>query len=430
MRCTKYFRVFSLATFLAAGLLGCNLFNPFESDRVNDDDADALIHEGYADIRNAEYTKAAENFSKAVLADSSKSDAWYGLAKAVLNQYNLNVFEMLKYSKTEGETNGFMNMPEENAQMYRTGIDTVLKILDQFIDRDTTDKTDKRVRFSNFTTSYTVLQFTNVAILIRNTKANMNSFFNYDDSTAQISLDWAKVKELADTAVVTAIGALASSAQALKVDPDNTVPIFRNFVPDADKLSDEELKNSTIAAADQIIEMSQNLNNNLQRSDVFLNVGNFIDDDGDGCIDEELWDGKDNDGDGEIDEDMRANNTIVYKTNWMDRNVESLKIPTGSNYETLDIDGNGIGREDSEWNFIYADANSRAQSNDHRLLFAVNLTFVADSNGDKIKNKELVRNDTDVNNIKYDLDWRKANVGGCWVNYTEANFLKWFEGRK
>jgi AraC-like DNA-binding protein len=27
------------------------------------------------------------------------------------------------------------------------------------------------------------------------------------------------------------------------------------------------------------------------------------------------------------------------------------------------------------------------------------------------------------------LAWRKANIGGCWANYDEEMFLKWFEGR-
>ena len=42
---------------------------------------------------------------------------------------------------------------------------------------------------------------------------------------------------------------------------------------------------------------------------------------------------------------------------------------------------------------------------------------------------QIIYNDTDITNIKYDLAWRKANIGGCWVNYSEADFLKWFEGR-
>lgn len=429
MRCTKYFRFFTLAAFLSVGLLGCNIFNPFGNERIDDNDTDALVYEGYEDIRHAEYTKAAEHFSKAIKTDSAKSEAWYGLAKAVLNQYNLNVFEMLKYSKTEGQTNGFMEMDDASALKYRTGIDTVLKILDQFIARDTTDRTDKRVRFKSFSTSYTALQLTNVAILIRDTKSNMSNLFEYDNASGQISLDWNQIEELADTAAVTTITALAASAQALKADPDNTYPIFRNFVPDADTLSDEELEGSTLAVADQIIEMSDILSKNTDRTEVFLKVGNFMDDDGDGCIDEEVWDGEDNDGDGEIDEDLRASNTLVFKATWTERTIQGLNIPEGSPYDTLDLDGNGIPRENEEWVFAYEDPDSRKKNRDHRLRFAINLTFVVPEDGDRIKNKELVRLDTDVNHIQYDLDWRKANVGGCWVNYTEENFLKWFEGR-
>lgn len=429
MKCTRYLRFFLLATFLAVGLLGCNIFNPFGSERIEENDSDALVYQGYENIRDAEYTKAAENFSKAINADSNKSEAWYGLAKAVLNQYNLNVFEMLKYAKTEGQTNGFMEMDDISAQKYRTGIDTVLKILDQFVDRDTTNRTDKRVRFKSFSTSYTVLQLVNVAILIRDTKSNMNHLFSYDEASGQINLEWNQIQELADTAAVSTITALAASAQALKADPDNTYPIFRNFVPDADTLSDDELQNSTLAVADQIIDMSDILNKNLDRTDVFLKVGNYMDDDGDGCVDEEVWDGEDNDGDGEIDEDLRATNTLVFRASWTERTVESLKIPAETPYETLDIDGNGIGREDNEWTFAYATPEERARNRDYRLRFAINLTFVVPPDGDRIRNKELVRQDTNLFNIKYDLDWRKANVGGCWVNYTEADFLKWFEGR-
>lgn len=429
MRCTRYFRFFTLAAFLAVGLLGCNIFNPFESERIDDSDTDALVYEGYENIRKAEYTLAAEHFSKAISVDSSKSEAWYGLAKAVLNQYNLNVFEMLKYAKTEGQSNGFMEMDDASALKYRTGIDTVLKILDKFIERDTTGRTDKRVRFTNFTTSYTVLQLVNVAILIRDTKSNMTKLFNYDHATGQINLEWNEIEKLADTAAVTTITALASSAQALKADPDNTVPIFRNFVPEADTMTDEELEGSTLAVADQIIEMSEILNKNANRTDVFIKVGNYMDDDGDGCVDEEIWDGQDNDGDGEIDEDLRASATYVFRASWTERTIESLMIPEGSPYETLDIDGNNIGKEEAEWAFLYTTPEERAMNKDYRLKFTYNLSFIADQNGDKIHNKELVRQDTDIYHLKYDLDWRKANVGGCWVNYTETDFLKWFEGR-
>lgn len=428
MRCTKYFRILTLSAFIAVGLSGCNLFNPFEKENVDENDADALIYEGYQNIRNTEYTKAAERFSKAIQADSTKSDAWFGLAKAVLNQYELNVFEMLKYANMENDQSGFLAMDDASATKYRIAIDTVLNILDQFIARDTSGMTDQRIRFTNFTTSYTVLQFANVAILIRDVKSDMSELFD-TDASGKVSMDWSKLATMADTSAVSAINALASSAKAVQADPSNTYPIIRNFVPSADTLSDDELEEKALSIADQFIEMSDIVMENEDRSDVFIKIGNGIDDDGDGCIDEEVWDGEDNDGDGEIDEDMRDAKTLVFALDWKNRTIESLKKPAGSIYETLDIDGNGIGAEDSEWNFIYPIPEERQTNNDHRLLFAINLTFVEGPNGDKIYNKDLVRMDTDVNNIKYDLDWRKANVGGCWVNYTEADFLKWFEGR-
>ena len=46
-----------------------------------------------------------------------------------------------------------------------------------------------------------------------------------------------------------------------------------------------------------------------------------------------------------------------------------------------------------------------------------------------IEKKELIRKDKDINNIKYDWRKRAEMVGGCWTNYDDEKFLKWFEGR-
>ena len=429
MRLSKYVQFFSLAAMIATSVVGCNIFNPTGKERIDDSDTDALIYEGYIDIQKAEYTRAALNFSKAIHNDSANSRAWYGLAKAVLNQYGLNVFEMLKYAKTENNTNGFMKMSDFEVEKYRVGIDTVLKVVDQFIERDTTGKTDKQIRFSTIANSYTILQLTNVAILVRKASSDANRMFNFDGASNQITIEWSNLQNITSAEAVETVNSLAASAQALKADPDNTFPIFRSFISGVDTVSDEEFKSGTMAVSDQIIEMSENLNNNPERADVFIKVGNGIDDDGDGCIDEEIWDGKDNDGDGDIDEDQRPGSVLVFKTHWDRRAVASLKIPEGSIYETLDIDKNGIPTEPQEWNFIYPEPNDREANNDHRLQFALNITFVPGPGGDMVKNKELARTDTDINNIRYDLAWRKANIGGCWVTYTDVDFLNWFQGR-
>ena len=429
MRLSKYVQFFSLAAMIATCIVGCNIFNPTGKERIDDSDTDALIYEGYIDIQKAEYTRAALNFSKAIHNDSTSSRAWYGLAKAVLNQYGLNVFEMLKYAKTENNTNGFMKMSDVEVEKYRVGIDTVIKIVDQFIDRDTTGKTDKQIRFSTIANSYTILQLTNVAILVRKASSDANRMFNFDVASNQITIEWSNLQNLSSDDAVETVNSLAASAQALKADPDNTFPIFRSFISGVDTVSDEEFKDGTMAVSDQIIEMSDNLNNNPERADAFIKVGNGIDDDGDGCIDEEIWDGKDNDGDGDVDEDQRPGSVLVFKTHWDRRAVASLKIPEGSIYETLDIDMNGTPTEPQEWSFIYPEPNDRDANKDHRLQFAQQLTFIPRKTDELIKNKELARTDTDINNIRYDLAWRKANIGGCWVNYSESDFINWFQVR-
>ena len=43
--------------------------------------------------------------------------------------------------------------------------------------------------------------------------------------------------------------------------------------------------------------------------------------------------------------------------------------------------------------------------------------------------KQDVMEDIDIDNIEYDLTWRKQNIGGCWVNYNEERFEAWFTGR-
>lgn len=429
MKVLKIWIFFAFAILAAFGVVGCNLFNPTNSVHVESDDTQALTYEGYIHIRDYEYTKAAEYFSKAIKSDSSYSEAWFGLAKAVLNQYGLNVFEMLKYTKKVNGISGFFLMEDSVANRYYAGIDTVTKILDKFIDLEKAGKTDKHVTFENFSNSYSILQMANVAILARKTATDMVSLVTFDSTTKQMSINWEKLKDIGQNAAIEAANSLAASAKAIIENPDKTFPIVRNFVPEADSILDDDLKQSTQNVAQQIIDMSENLKETPERTSVFLSVGNGMDDDGDGCIDEEIWDGKDNDGDGEIDEDMRPNHVIVFNKNWTSRQIDSLKVPSESPYNTLDLNMDGIVKGADEWTFYIQDPVQREAAKDHRFVFATTLNFVPGPGGDKIYNKELVRNDTDITSIKYDLAWRKANVGGCWVNYSEADFLKWFEGR-
>jgi hypothetical protein len=182
---------------------------------------------------------------------------------------------------------------------------------------------------------------------------------------------------------------------------------------------------------------------------VFFVFGNGMDDDGDGCVDEEVVDNYDNDGDGEIDEDGRDYRSVVLVKNTFvtkDDNTTQVNkdgkaydltksqvdhLNTIEKYEVIDIDMNGqMGTNDpKEWEYVIRDPDDRDEQNNHLLKFAVDLKFPGKNLADKIKNKELIRHDTDINNIKYSLKKRKEMVGGCWVNYSDDDFKKWFEGR-
>ena len=132
---------------LSTGIVGCNLFNPTESANIDSTDTDALTYEGYIHFRNAEYTLAREYFERTLAVDSTISEAWYGLAKSVLNQQKLNVFEMLKYANSKDGQSAFMTMDDSTANHYKSGIDSVMKVLIPFIERDTTGRTDGKVTF-------------------------------------------------------------------------------------------------------------------------------------------------------------------------------------------------------------------------------------------------------------------------------------------
>ena len=414
---------------LAAGFAGCNLFNPTESVNIDSDDVDALTYEGYIHFRNAEYTVARTYFEKVLSVDSSVSDAWYGLAKCVLNQQKLNVFEMLKYANSKDGQSAFMNMDDSTANHYKSAIDSVMKILDPFIERDTTGRTDGKVTFKTISASYTVLHLTKAAILLRNSANDLSKMFNVTTNPPSIDIDWGTMKDMGETAVEM-FGTLGDIGKAVAADPSIATEVLRSYVPEAELLSDSGLTLATEAMANYMITASEAVTSNEDAILAFTSIGDMIDRDGDGCIDEEITDGFDNDGDGLVDEDMRSNKAIVYETDILHHKMGQVaSIKTADGYENVDIDGNGVNNDDYERTFALANSNDRDALDDHRIAaFVENFTW--SNSGDVLKTyMDMAAKDTDVNNIQYDLTWRKTNIGGCWNNYDEARFLKWFEGR-
>lgn len=444
----KHFRkhfVVSAALMLALSFVGCNIFNPTESAHIKSNDAPALTYQGYLHYQKNEYDLAFNFFNKAIKADSNYSEAWYGRAKAVMNmQKGLNILELMSYAKSDDGMDvaeNFMNMPEEKANQIKNGLDSVFKYLDPFILRDELGMTDKRVRFKDFSDSYAIMQLTKLALTVRAASISIQNIFDVTEDLLNINWNELDPEQLGETVKET-FDALASTATAIKANPELVGTVIKEYLPDSLNMSDSLLNENLEFFADQIIYVNDAIQStDVDRASIFLSVGNVIDDDGDGCIDEEIPDGKDNDGDGEIDEDLRHYETYVMDVNEKDplkSNPTKIRETKVTNrYNRVDTDANGVLMPDqkNEYTFVYPDILQRESKDNHLFGFAEDLEWVgsaktAEDLEKRIAYKDSVRLDTDSTNIKYDLEWRKKHVGGCWNNYDEEKFKAWFRGRK
>ena len=442
----------SVAIALSLSIAGCNLFHPTGSRDADNDDAAALTLDGYLEFQNSNYDEARKFFSKAIRADSGYSEAWVGLTKTILNsQKGLNVFELVSYAqKTEKNgksSNGFLDMSDEKADTISRGIDSVMFYLNQFIARDTTNRTDKKVRFSDIADSYTILQLTKAALRIRAVQAQLTSVVSADNAGMMINLN--TLNELGDS-LKPFLNDMAAAAEAIKTSPESAAEIIKAYLPDStrDFFDENDYADVTVGLANTVIQLNDRAQTiEDDRNDVFFKFGNGIDDDGDGCVDEEVVDNYDNDGDGEIDEDARDYRTVVLvknPKNYADliaigkdpttydltkAQVDSLNIIEKYQAIDIDMDGKTAGNDLDEWHYVFRDPNVRDTEKNHLLIFATDLNFPGKDMDERIRNKELIRHDTDVKNIKYSLKKRQEMVGGCWVNYTEEQFLNWFQGR-
>ncbi|MDY6263220.1 MAG: hypothetical protein SPM09_02310 [Fibrobacter sp.] len=449
-------------------IAGCNIFNPTENVNIKNDDPNALTYEGYIKFRDNEYSNAEEYFNRAIAADSSHSEAWLGLMKSILNRKlnttaETNVFALLKYVNTDRDADDktvpFADLPDSVAAPLREAIDSVNYIATQFIERDKNGKTDGKVTYKYISDGYMVIQMLKTMLVLK-TKMPL---------------------QCADKEARVALGDSLCSMQTIlndfKGDPNETVETFhevfntcetnpesmtslfedylQGFSNEAGYLT-KEAKNQAITGMCSALAQETDIpedDSTKQARTMNIIIGqlgysDIIDDDGDGCVDEELYDGEDNDGDGEIDEDISdKTNEIHYDDMVIMSNIAQKKMtikelrviksagPNGK-YRSVDIDMNGKTVEDDpdeldrEWSFIYSNYKDRVNNNDHRLVFSKDLPWNMEGGVEGLKErKRLIAQDTNKDNPTYSLEDRKSMVGGCWVNYDEDRFKKWFEGR-
>lgn len=449
-------------------VVGCNIFNPTENVNIKNDDANALTYEGYIKFRNNEYSEAEVYFNRALAADSSHSEAWLGLMKAILNRKlntntETNVFSLLKYVNTNRDagdnTVPFASMPDTVADSLGLAIDSVNIIATQFIERDKNGKTDGKITYKYISDGYMVLQMLKTMLVLKTKMplecADKNSRATLGDSACSMQTILNDFKNDPNETVETFHGVF----NTCEANPESMTSLFEDYLQGFDDevgYLTKEAKNDAIrgmcsALAQETDIPEDDSTRQIKTMNIIigqLGYSDIIDDDGDGCVDEELYDGEDNDGDGEIDEDISdKTNEIHYDDKVIMSNIAQKKMSikelrviksVGPNekYRTVDIDMNGETVEtnsdelEREWSFIYPTYQDRVRNSDHRLVFAKDLYWNIEGGIEGLKKrKQLIAKDTNKDNPTYSLEDRKAMVGGCWINYDEKSFMKWFEGR-
>ena len=447
-------------------IMSCNLFNPTNSSNIDSDDADGLLYEGQMLFRNGEYTKAAEYFNKAIKADSTKSQAWFGLAKANMYSSDVTAFDMYNDLQVEDNEIPFMGMSTFDIERYHAGISITMAPLRELVRRDTLTElyqeyrarngdvtgstqlqqfedtygpdfkgfplSDRKIIFANFSVSYAFLDFADLLLEFQYSNRNFHLDIQIDPETQQVAINMDSLYSAALNNPDN-VDILNASIDSLDNNIDNLINVVIPTVTTL--LEGSSLTDSLTGDSSDIGNMiddivTENVNS-VGQTISFYKVGDGIDNDGDGCVDEEVLDSKDNDGDGFVDEDLRL--VLLTRENSTYGEEGYTEIITihdeGLTSDHLDHDGDGVVENIEERTFIYTNTTERNSVDDYRLVFASTFTENFASDTAKTNRRVAIMADLDSNNIVYPLSFRQTNIGGCWDNYDANRFANWFRNR-
>lgn len=303
----------------AAVLAGCNFFNPSGTGPSREDEADYWIEEGQSAMQNQQFQTAYLDFSKALALDSSKSLAWHGLAKASLAGSPFDVGELvtlgqkLQGAPDSAKLDSLIAIGDTGLTNIYRPIMRVAQIYDRFIARDTTGRTDKvfssklvRAELEAILNSkvYFYLMDANRDTIIQKTELSALQLMNLASGSIGIDADQLVSQGGMDT--------ITGSVPDTTRDKINTIfANVANIVDDSvtfNKLVGSQSGGDT-SSGSATSSMNQDARSFLQKlgsSTRFFMVEDSLDNDGDGCVSEEIYgDSLDNDGDSLVEEDGR-----------------------------------------------------------------------------------------------------------------------------
>ncbi len=435
-------------------IAGCNVFNPSgEGDAGNS--SEGQLAEGEAQFRSLNFKGAMEAYKKAIDKDSTNAMGYYGYAKSVMQYYQINAASML--AQVQGVTGAQKSIPfigETDGQLtyYLQAGSKVRKALSALTLRDTLTQWFNYAQNPNAkSTLKDPLSAKRIAFIknyladaeagkLGNYKANQFPLSDFSISYSKIIADYgfvelmyamSHIRDLDGNDTIDSRDDLMKKltfgldpSKGLKIDNfkdiqadlisnDTTRQNLNQLIQNvsagvnsastvinllgislpgssdsgSDTLSNKQLTDKVSGNVDSVI-------GSLGSAITFYQFGDGKDNDGDGCIDEEILDGKDNDGDGFTDEDARVINPPLPD------NVDNDNSGTKDLFDT-----------------------DEALDPSFLLLFTKHTDFIT---GPKYKDQAFrIRIQADSlkpgivlsTHLKAELDSAKAQVGGCWNNY-------------
>ncbi|GEM_PF-3441108 len=337
---TRILRFAALGS-LALLFASCNIFR--QSIGIEAETADEHILEGQIHLQKAEYPAAQAEFEAALREDSTKSEAYYGAAKCVLLEKHINMFKLLQsFQNNDGKSIPFLSEPDTVKDKIFVANRGINKYLSLLAERDRLGKSDGVIAVGRFSADYALASAIEAVLSLAdfngdgriNAKDNiLNGIIDFTDPTKlnpdSIMANIADLKN--DTAKIGALNNLLEKSQELLAKSDKALDLFLNGVLDKkDSLAGNKCDSADTLCqklkaqagggqekvGDSAITQVKKFIQDAGSTVVIYKVFDKTDNDGDGCIDEELLDGIDNDGDGRIDEDSRGAPDSVGNVNF------------------------------------------------------------------------------------------------------------------
>lgn len=330
-------RRFSMVPLACLGLTlfgfgACNLFNPSGEGELNGDAAD-LVAVGEARMRDRDFQGAYEAFSKALESDPRTSLAWHGLSKASVARDSLPVTELIRRAQDLGSLKAGDKMPflTESDSVKNRFFKPLLRlqdILNRFRTRDSLGLTDGIYRYQRSETD--LLIAANLGLVLKLGDLNRDTLFDSRDNLLKGAFDSLSTGGIKPSAISAdsflSTGADGTPDTTGEVSPQKVadfnsflggmsedIETNRSVLKDAIKTAAKpaaDTTDTTSTTPEEEEDLNAKIDNFLENAGgaiVFWKLNDSTDNDGDGCIDEEVWGDKmDNDGDGIVDEDARA----------------------------------------------------------------------------------------------------------------------------